>query len=120
MIIFHFEYICIMIIMTIGIFGTISCDNLVKKLLSLSIFQSSIIMLYLAIGFIHDSAAPIISNETPLYSNPIPQVLMLTAIVVGVATTTLGLSFIINISHEYKTISEHEIIELTNKANYQT
>ena len=78
--------------MSIGIFICLSTNHRIKQLIGLSIFQTSVIFLYLFFGFINDSTIPLLKDGYNLYSNPLPHVLMLTAIVVGVATLAVGLS----------------------------
>jgi multicomponent Na+:H+ antiporter subunit C len=83
----------------------------VKKLIGLSVFQTSVFMLYISMGKITGGTAPILIEgaEGVVYTNPIPSVLILTAIVVGIATTALGLSLVVRIKEAYGTIEEDEL-----------
>ena len=98
--------------MIAGLFIVIARGNLIKKLVGLSIFQTSVYLLYLAPAKIIGATAPILSDSFKLYSNPLPHVLMLTAIVVGVATLALGLALVVRIRETYKSIEEEEILAL--------
>jgi multicomponent Na+:H+ antiporter subunit C len=89
--------------------------NLVKKIVGLNIFQTSIFMLYISMGKITGGTAPIFPVDMDIdpdviYTNPLPHVLILTAIVVGVATTALGLALIVRIREEFNTINEDDIV----------
>lgn len=106
----HMMYwITIFIAMT-GLYIVIARGNLIKKLVGLSIFQTSVYLLYIAPGKLIGGTAPIISEQFKLYSNPLPHVLILTAIVVGVATLALGLALVVRIREAYGTIEEDEIL----------
>jgi multicomponent Na+:H+ antiporter subunit C len=113
----YFNYwICIILLM-IGLYTVMSRSNLVKKLIGLSLFQISVFLFYISMGKIKGGTAPIVVEvlegaPEPVYSNPLPHVLILTAIVVGVATTALGLSLVVRIKETFGTIDEDEILEL--------
>ncbi len=96
-------------LMMIGLYVVIARGNLIKKLIGLGVFQTSVYLLYIAPGKIAGGSAPIIAEGVTIYSNPLPHVLILTAIVVGVATLALGLSLVVRIHEEYGTIEEDEI-----------
>jgi multicomponent Na+:H+ antiporter subunit C len=106
-----FNYWAVIVLMMVGFYTLIARSNLVKKLIGLNIFQTSVIMLYISIGKVTGGTAPILveGGEHVVYSNPIPHVLMLTAIVVGVATLALGLSLVVRINEAFGTIEEDEI-----------
>ncbi len=105
----HYNYWVAIFLMMAGFYTIISRGNLVKKIVGLNIFQVSVFMLYISISTVRGGAAPIITEGVELYSNPLPHVLILTAIVVGVATTALGLALVIRIKEAYGTIEEDEI-----------
>jgi multicomponent Na+:H+ antiporter subunit C len=98
----------------IGLYITISRGNLVKKVMGMNIFQVSVILLYVSMGKISGGTAPILIAGEPeiVYSNPLPHVLMLTAIVVGVASTAVGLALVVRIKEAYETVEEDEIVAL--------
>ena len=106
-----FNYWAVIVLMMVGFYTLIARGNLVKKLIGLNIFQTSVFMLYISMGKVTGGTAPILveSGEHVAYSNPIPHVLILTAIVVGVATLALGLSLVVRINEAYGTIEEDEI-----------
>ena len=105
----YFNYWVVFLLMMIGFFIVISHGNLVKKLMGLTIFQTSVFILYISMGKIHGATAPILDDDYQLYSNPLTHVLILTAIVVGIATTALGLSLVVRIKEAYGTIEESDI-----------
>ncbi len=109
MILGHYNYWMVIIIMMAGFYTVISRGNLVKKIVGLNIFQVSVFLLYISIGNVKGGATPIIETGVDLYSNPLPHVLILTAIVVGVATTALGLALVVRIKEAYGTIEEDDI-----------
>src|SRR5690606_22035097 len=106
-----YNYWVVVVLMMLGFYTIIARGNLVKKLIGLTIFQTSVFILYISMGKITGGTPPylITGREDVVYSNPIPHVLILTAIVVGVATTALGLSLVVRIKEAYGTIEEDEI-----------
>ena len=97
----HYNYWIVIFLMMTGFYIVISSGNLVKKIIGLNIFQVSVFLLYISMGKITGGAAPIKTDGAALYSNPLPHVLILTAIVVGVATTALGLALVVRIREAY-------------------
>jgi len=106
-----FLYWLIFALMMIGLYVVISHGNLLKKLIGLSIFQGSVFMLYVSFGKVADGSPPIIKEGVDTYSHPLPHVLILTAIVVGVATTALGLALVVRIFEAYGSLEEDQIHE---------
>lgn len=108
------NYWVVVVLMMIGLYIMIARENLVKKMIGLTIFQVSIIMFYVSIGKVRGGTAPIIPDGITdlVYSNPLPHVLMLTAIVVGVATLALGLALVVRIYETYGTVEEDEIARM--------
>jgi multicomponent Na+:H+ antiporter subunit C len=106
-----YNYWVFSILLMTGLYAVISRANLVKKLIGMSIFQSAVFLLYISMDKVEGGTAPIIQANAPdqLYSNPLPQVLILTAIVVGIATLSLGLAIVVRISEAYGTIEENEM-----------
>lgn len=102
--------------MMMGFYIVITANNLVKKVVGLNIFQTSVFMLYISMGKVTGGSAPILADGIDTYSNPLPHVLILTAIVVGVATTSVGLSLVIRIKHAYGTVEENELEAKDNAA----
>ena len=115
----HYGYWIALFLMIAGLYITIAHGNLVKKLIGLGIFQTSVYLLYIAPGKLIGGTAPIISEAFKTYSNPLPHVLILTAIVVGVATLALGLAIVVRVREAYGTIEEDEILELDRAAEQQ-
>ena len=111
------NYLIVILLMMIGLFLVISRANLVKKLVGLSIFQTSVFLFYITLGRVSGGTAPLLTGAPDtLYSNPLPHVLILTAIVVGVATTALGLALILRIKESFGTIEEDEILATKNES----
>lgn len=111
----HFTYFITVFLMVAGLFIVISRSNLIKKLIGLGIFQTSVYLLYVAPAKLVGGTAPILSDAFTVYSNPLPHVLILTAIVVGVATLALGLALVVRIREVYDTIEEDEILDRDTK-----
>ena len=104
------NYWIVFLLMMIGLFLVIGRKNFLKKIVGLTIFQTSVFLLYITFGKIKGGTPPILNNAIDtIYSNPLPHVLILTAIVVGVATTALGLSLVLRINSEYGSIEEDDI-----------
>jgi multicomponent Na+:H+ antiporter subunit C len=112
----HYTYFVTIFLMMGGLFILIARGNLIKKLIGLSIFQSSVYLLYLAPGKLVGGTAPILSDIFTVYSNPLPHVLILTAIVVGVATLALGLALVVRIREAYGCIEEDQILQIDEAA----
>lgn len=105
------NYWMVVVLMMTGLYVVMTRGNLVKKMIGLNLFQVSVIMLYVSMGKVEGGTAPVLIEGAPntVYTNPLPHVLMLTAIVVGVATTALGLALVIRIREAYGTTDEDEI-----------
>ncbi len=103
------NYWLVVVIMMAGFYIVIAQDNLVKKMVGLSIFQVAVFVFYITVARIEGGTAPIIAEGLSNYTNPLPHVLILTAIVVGIATTALGLAMIVRIKDAYGTIEDDEI-----------
>jgi multicomponent Na+:H+ antiporter subunit C len=109
LIVLHYNYWIVIFLMMAGLYVVVSRGNLVKKIVGLNIFQVSVFLLYISMGKVSGGTAPILTGEPETYSNPLPHVLILTAIVVGVATTALGLALVVRIREAYGSIEEDEI-----------
>jgi multicomponent Na+:H+ antiporter subunit C len=113
----HVNYWLFTVLMMTGLYIVVAKGNLVKKIVGLNIFQTSVFMLYISTGKVTGGTAPIFPvdmNIDPnvIYTNPLPHVLILTAIVVGVATTALGLALTVRIREEFNTIEEDDIVAI--------
>ncbi len=106
----HYSYWVTIFLAVAGLYIVIARGNLVKKLVGLSIFQTSVYLLYIAPGKLIGGTAPIVAPQYQVYSNPLPHVLILTAIVVGVATLALGLALVVRVKEAYGSIEEDEIL----------
>ena len=90
-----YNYGISVLIMMVGLGGIIIKGNLVKKMIALAIFQVSVLLFYISISYVEGAAVPIIKEGVKIYTNPLPHVLMLTAIVVGIAVMAVGLALIV-------------------------
>ena len=104
-----YNYWVVIFLMMTGFYVVIASGNLVKKIIGLNLFQASVFILYISMDKVSGGAAPILRETMQTYSNPLPHVLILTAIVVGVATTALGLALVVRIKEAYGTAEEDEI-----------
>ncbi len=104
-----YNYWIVIFLMMAGFYVVIAHGNLVKKIVGLNVFQVSVFILYISMGKVQGGSAPILAAGVISYSNPLPHVLILTAIVVGVATTALGLALVVRINEAYGTIEEDNI-----------
>ena len=104
-----YNYWIVIFLMMAGFFVVIARGNLVKKIVGLNLFQTSVFILYISMSKVKGGTPPIITEGVDIYSNPLPHVLILTAIVVGVATTALGLALVVRIKEAYGTVEEDEI-----------
>ena len=111
-----FSYAVTVFIMVAGLYIVIARNNLIKKLVGLSIFQTAVYLLYIAPAKLIGGTAPIIAAGFDTYSNPLPHVLILTAIVVGIATMALGLALAVRIREAYGSIEEDEILREEREA----
>ena len=102
----HFNHVIVIVLMMTGFYTVIARPNLVKKIVGLFIFQTSVFILFISMANVEGASAPIISSGTTAYSNPLPHVMILTAIVVSVATTALGLAIVVRIKEAYGTINK--------------
>ena len=114
----HYNYWVVIVLMMCGLYILVSRGNLVKKIVGLNVFQVSVFLMYISIGKVEGGTAPILTGRPEVFSNPLPHVLILTAIVVGVATTALGLALVVRINEAYGTVEEDEIIEADYQAEF--
>ena len=108
----HYSYWVVIFLMMAGFYIVIRNGNLVKRVIGLNVFQASVFLLYISIGKVDGGTAPIRAEGFETYSNPLPGVLILTAIVVGVATTSVALALIVRINEAYGTVEEDEILAM--------
>ncbi|MBL4854717.1 MAG: cation:proton antiporter subunit C [Robiginitomaculum sp.] len=138
----HFNFAVVIVLMMTGLFAVFASHNMIKKLVGLSVFQTSVFLLYISLSKVTGGRPPVLSKKELhgygdsyakagdgadaayktvektaeiIYSNPLPHVLILTAIVVGVATLAIGLALVVRTREEYGSIEEDEI----DAYNYQ-
>jgi len=112
-----YHYWVFAVLLMVGFYAVIAKPNLIKKLIGLSIFQSAVFLFYITMSKVEGGTAPIFQEgvENQIFSNPLPEVLILTAIVVGISTTALGLGIVVRIKEEYGSIEEHDIQEIDRR-----
>lgn len=108
------HYVTAILLVAVGLFVLIDDENLVKKVIGLNIFQTGVFLFFITIGFRRDGEPPIVSTGGGPYVNPLPQVLMLTAIVVGVSVTAVALALVVRIYREYGTLREDVLLEVAS------
>ena len=109
----HWNYFLVILLMMLGFYAVIARGNMVKKIVGLNIFQTSVFMLYISMGKIGGGTAPILTGQPDtIYSNPLPHVLILTAIVVGVSITAVGYALIIRIYEVFGSIEDDEVLAM--------
>lgn len=112
-----FNHWAFVIIMMVGLYAIISRNNLVKKVLGLGLFQTGIFLMYITLGFKQGGGAPILQQGVEAtYANPLPHVLILTAIVVSLSTMAVALAIVIGIREEYGTVEADEVARLDSAA----
>ncbi len=112
----HYAYWFTITLLAIGLYGMLIKKNLVKKTIGLSIFQAGVILFFVSVATKWHATVPVKSDEIPVsevanYMNPLPHTLMLTAIVVGVATLGVAFALLIAIYNRYQTLNEQELLE---------
>jgi len=105
----HYNYWVVIALIMLGLYVVMANSNLVKKVVGLNIFQTAVFIFYISLGEREGGTAPILAEAYSNYVNPLPHVLILTAIVVGVATTALALALAVRIYRSYGSIEEDEI-----------
>ena len=105
----HYNYWVVIALIMLGMYVVMANPNLVKKVIGLNVFQTAVFIFYISLSEREGGTAPILGEGYTLYVNPLPHVLILTAIVVGVATTALALALIVRIHRAYETVEEDEI-----------
>ena len=111
-----YNYWIVVVLMMIGLYIVIAHGNLIKKIVGLTIFQTSVFIFYISMAKADGGTAPIVADGITIYSNPLPHVLILTAIVVGIATTALGLALTVRIKEAYGSIEEDDIQRQDNQS----
>lgn len=105
----NYQHLLIALLVVIGLYTMMAYDNLIKKLIGLNILQVAVFIFFIFLGVVEDSTAPLLSPEYTIYANPIPHVLILTAIVVNVSVTAMGLALVIKIKSSCGSLSEKMI-----------
>ena len=114
----NYNYLITIFLMVSGLYIVVAKSNMIKTLLGLAVFQTSVYLLYLSPGKIIGGTPPILDEKFQVYSNPLPHVLILTAIVVGVATLALGLALVVRVNEAYGTIEEDEIMDVVDREDH--
>lgn len=115
----QYNYLAAIILMMIGFYAMIAKDNLIKKIIGMNIFQTAVFLMYITIGKIKGGTAPILWEAGGPYDNPLPHVLILTAIVVSVSTTAVAFALIIRIQKSFGTIQESMILNIKRRKDME-
>ena len=110
----YIYWFSILLMMT-GLYAMIEKGNLIKKIIGMNIFQTAVFLFYISIAKVEGGTAPILWRKADLYANPLPHVLILTAIVVSVSVTAVALALVLRIYKAYGTIEEEQILEMKNE-----
>lgn len=111
----RYTYILFALLLVVGLYMVVASSNLVKKIVGLNLFQTGLFLFFVTTAFVEGGSSPVIPPETETgasYASPLPQVLVLTAIVVGVALTAVALALVIRIYDEYGTLDEETLREV--------
>ena len=111
----HYNYWITIFLMMAGLYIVVAKSNMVKTLIGMALFQTTVYLIYLSPGKILGATPPILADRYDTYSNPLPHVLILTAIVVGVATLAMGLALVVRINEAFGTIEEDEVVDLVER-----
>ncbi|MEM1346104.1 MAG: cation:proton antiporter subunit C [Pseudomonadota bacterium] len=110
----HYNYWITIALMMMGLYIVVAKSNMIKTLIGMAIFQTTVYLLYLSPGKIVGGTAPITAKQFEVYANPLPHVLILTAIVVGVASLAMGLALTVRIYEAYGTIEEDDLVQMVD------
>ncbi|MFC6718207.1 cation:proton antiporter subunit C [Natrialbaceae archaeon GCM10025810] len=111
----RYTYVLVIVLTGIGLYVTISSENLVKKVIGVNLFQTAIFLFFISLAYVEGGGSPMVpptENPDVLIVSPLPQVIVLTAIVVGVATTAVALALAVRIYAEYGTLREDSLREV--------
>lgn len=108
----RYTYVLFALLLVFGLYIIVASSNLVKKVIGLNVFQTAILLFFVTSAYIDGGASPVIEEGSGPYASPLPQVLVLTAIVVGVALTAVALALIMRIYQEYGTLNEETLREV--------
>ena len=109
----NFIYLASCMIFCIGLYTIMSSNNYFRKLIGLGLLQNSVLIFYISFGKMANSIVPLSVESEAIYTAPLPHVLMLTAIVVGFTTISVGIALIYRIKEEYNSCNEVKIKQLT-------
>jgi multicomponent Na+:H+ antiporter subunit C len=101
-----YNYWIVVVLMMIGFYTVVSRGNMAKKIIGLNLFQTSAFIMFISAGKILGGSTPIYREGIEVYSNPLPHVLILTAIVVGIATTAVGLALAVRVYENFGSIED--------------
>ncbi|WP_049987599.1 cation:proton antiporter subunit C [Halobellus rufus] len=108
----HYNYLVFVALVGIGLYGVTASSNLVKKIIGLNVFQVGIFLFFVTSGYVDGAAPPVVGHGSGPFASPLPHVLILTAIVVGVSLTAVALALVVRIYDAYGTLDEEAIREV--------
>ncbi len=114
----RYAYATFAVVLAVGLYMIIASPNLVKKIIGLNLFQSAIFLFFVSMAYVQGARTPVIPSsggDVGAYVSPLPHVIVLTAIVVGVSLTAVALALIVRIYTEYGSLNENVIREMTDE-----
>ncbi|WP_297887837.1 cation:proton antiporter subunit C [uncultured Halorubrum sp.] len=108
----HYNYYAVVLLLGIGLYTVIESPNLVKKVIGMNVFQTGIFLFFITLAYRSGGNPPVVTEGAGPYVSPLPHVLILTAIVVGVSLTAVALALVVRVYSEYGTLDEHTLEEL--------
>jgi len=108
----RYNYVAAVLLVAAGLYLVIGDRNLVKKVIGMNLFQTGIFLFFITAAFVEGGQPPVIEDGVETYVSPLPHVLILTAIVVGVSLTAVALTLVVRIYSEYGTLREDVLAEM--------
>ncbi len=112
----RYAYATVFVLLAIGLYMMIANQNLVKKVIGMNLFQTAVFLFFVAAAYVEGGASPVVPTEADpgglAIASPLPHVIVLTAIVVGISLTAVGLALVVRIYSEYGTMREDTLREV--------
>ena len=108
----HYNYYAVVLLLGIGLYTVIESRNLVKKVIGMNVFQTGIFLFFITLAYRAAGNPPVVTEGAGPYVSPLPHVLILTAIVVGVSLTAVALALVVRVYSEYGTLDEDTLEQL--------
>ncbi len=108
----HYNYYAVIVLLGIGLYTMVESPNLVKKIIGMNVFQTGIFLFFITLAFRANGSPAVVTDGGGPYVSPLPHVLILTAIVVGVSLTAVALALVVRVYAEYGTLNEDSLKQL--------